>query len=184
MISCYFFPQDFIFIDFWLYLRVDPIGLHVSLFCPLADRSMMLQLILTFFLYFFSDTPIEKHGYVVSLDRPCHVRRLTEANYSHNCDFFVVSYIHLLNQKISIYTISLLYQLLYIYFQDHHVMVSVFSNTKTEPACLISKLKFNNDNNVDNIQFQRLGWLLPQRGKSIQVEQYISTQSIVAHTYI
>ena len=44
-------------------------------------------------------------------------------------------------------------------------MVSVFSNTKTEPACLISKLKFNNDNNVDNIQFQRLGWLLPQRGK-------------------
>jgi len=42
-------------------------------------------------------------------------------------------------------------------------MVSVFSNTKTEPACLISKLKFNNDNNVDNIQFQRLGWLLPQR---------------------
>ena len=43
-------------------------------------------------------------------------------------------------------------------------MVTVFSNTASEPACLINKLKFSNDNNVDNIQFQRLGWLLPQRG--------------------
>ena len=43
------------------------------------------------FFHGYKDTPIEKHGYVVSMDRPCHVKRLTEANYSHNCDFFVVS---------------------------------------------------------------------------------------------
>ena len=44
-------------------------------------------------------------------------------------------------------------------------MVTVFSNTNSEPACLVSRLKFGNDNNVDNVQFQRLGWLIPQRGK-------------------
>ena len=46
-------------------------------------------------------------------------------------------------------------------------MVTVFSNTNSEPACLVSRLKFGNDNNVDNVQFQRLGWLIPQRGKKI-----------------
>ena len=44
-------------------------------------------------------------------------------------------------------------------------MVTVFSSTQSEPSCQITKLKFTADNNVDNIQFQRLGWLLTQRGK-------------------
>ena len=43
------------------------------------------------FFHGYRDCAVEKHGYVVALDRPCHVRRLTESNYSHSCDFFVVS---------------------------------------------------------------------------------------------
>lgn len=38
----------------------------------------------------YKDSPTEKHGYVVAINRPCHIRRLTEANFSHSCKFFVV----------------------------------------------------------------------------------------------
>ena len=58
-----------------------------------------------------------------------------------------------------------------ILFQEHSIMVTVFSNTNSEPACLVSRLKFGNDNNVDNVQFQRLGWLIPQRGKKSILEK-------------
>jgi hypothetical protein len=50
-------------------------------------------------------------------------------------------------------------------FQSHNVMVTVFSNTKTEPASQVFKLKYSNDNNnVDNLQLQSLGWLLQPKG--------------------
>ena len=55
-------------------------------------------------------------------------------------------------------------------------MVTVFSNTNSEPACLVSRLKFGNDNNVDNVQFQRLGWLIPQRGKKSISEKNVFLQ--------
>ena len=42
------------------------------------------------FFHGFKDTSLESHAYVVGLDRPCHIRRLTESNYSHSCDFFEV----------------------------------------------------------------------------------------------
>jgi hypothetical protein len=44
------------------------------------------------FFHGYKDSVIEKHAYVVSLDHPCHIRRLTLTNYSHTCDFFIVSY--------------------------------------------------------------------------------------------
>ena len=55
-------------------------------------------------------------------------------------------------------------------------MVTVFSNTNSEPACMVSRLKFGNDNNVDNVQFQRLGWLIPQRGKKIHFRKNVFLQ--------
>jgi hypothetical protein len=30
------------------------------------------------------DSPLEKHLYVVSMNQPCHVRRLTTAGFSHS----------------------------------------------------------------------------------------------------
>ena len=37
------------------------------------------------FVYFHGlrETPLEKHLYVVSIDQPCNVRRLTTSGYSH-----------------------------------------------------------------------------------------------------
>lgn len=90
------------------------------------------------FFHGYKDTALEKHAYVVSIDKPGHIRRLTDSNYSHSCDFFDV----------------------------HDILVSVFSNIENETMCKVSKLKFpSNDScqNVDKIQFQNLGWILKPR---------------------
>ena len=49
--------------------------------------------------------------------------------------------------------------------QEHDILVTVSSNINSEPACQISKLRFSRTTNcnVDDIQFQSLGWLLEQR---------------------
>ena len=43
------------------------------------------------FFHGFKETPLEKHGYVVAINRPGHIRRLTELQYSHSCDYYEVS---------------------------------------------------------------------------------------------
>ena len=43
------------------------------------------------FFHGYKDTPTEKHGYIVCIDQPEQIRRLTYANYSHSCDYFEVS---------------------------------------------------------------------------------------------
>ena len=43
------------------------------------------------FFHGFKETPLEKHGYIVSINRPGNIRRLTELGYTHNCDYFEVS---------------------------------------------------------------------------------------------
>ena len=76
-------------IDFSLcsFFAIDLILEVFNLFC-FAEFDSGRNLV---FFHGYRDCPLEKHGYVVALDRPCHVRRLTESNYSHSCDFFVVS---------------------------------------------------------------------------------------------
>jgi len=91
------------------------------------------------FFHGFKDTPLEKHGYIVSINSPGHIRRLTELSYSHDCE----------------------------YYEAHGILVTVFSNIENEAACQISKLRFPtnfvSDSNVDTIRVQNLGWLLKQR---------------------
>ena len=45
------------------------------------------------FVYFHGlrETPLEKHLYVVSIDQPCNVRRLTTSGYSHTANLNQVS---------------------------------------------------------------------------------------------
>ena len=49
------------------------------------------------FVYFHGlrETPLEKHLYVVSIDQPCNIRRLTTSGYSHT------AYLNQVNAKLS-----------------------------------------------------------------------------------
>ena len=84
------------------------------------------------FVYFHGlrETPLEKHLYVVSIDQPCNVRRLTTSGYSHTA---------YLNQECTL-------------------MVTSFSSIHSPPATQLYRIR-KTDATVEGIVLSPAGWL-------------------------
>ena len=84
------------------------------------------------FVYFHGlrETPLEKHLYVVSIDQPCNVRRLTTSGYSHTAH---------LNQECTL-------------------MVTSFSSIHSPPATQLYRIR-KTDSTVEGIVLSPSGWL-------------------------
>ena len=84
------------------------------------------------FVYFHGlrETPLEKHLYVVSIDQPCNIRRLTTSGYSHTA---------YLNQECTL-------------------MVTSFSSIHSPPATQLYRIR-KTDATVEGIVLNPIGWL-------------------------
>lgn len=79
------------------------------------------------------ETPLEKHLYVVSLDKPNHIRLLTKSGFSYSIDFN----------------------------DDCTIFVQVYCNIHQLPACEVFRIVDSgiHDNGVDSIHLQMVGYL-------------------------
>lgn len=103
-------------------------------------------------VYFLAlrESPLEKHLYVVSMDRPGEIRLLTSIGYSYTVDFNKVSLLLLLKSPLI---------LLRLYVQDCTMFVAVYSNIRKLPACQVFRIT-HCDWTVEGVNVTPLGYLL------------------------
>ena len=103
------------------------------------------------------DSPLEKHLYVVSMNQPGHVRRLTIAGYSHSAHMNSVSW-----------KFNLLYKMLCELspspFQDCTMFVTSFSSIQSAPASQVFKIA-HKDATAEGVVLATAGWVVEPRRK-------------------
>nr|XP_014088753.1 dipeptidyl peptidase 9 isoform X1 [Bactrocera oleae]XP_014088754.1 dipeptidyl peptidase 9 isoform X1 [Bactrocera oleae]XP_036233185.1 dipeptidyl peptidase 9 isoform X1 [Bactrocera oleae]XP_036233186.1 dipeptidyl peptidase 9 isoform X1 [Bactrocera oleae]XP_036233187.1 dipeptidyl peptidase 9 isoform X1 [Bactrocera oleae]XP_036233188.1 dipeptidyl peptidase 9 isoform X1 [Bactrocera oleae]XP_036233189.1 dipeptidyl peptidase 9 isoform X1 [Bactrocera oleae]XP_036233190.1 dipeptidyl peptidase 9 i len=99
------------------------------------------------------DTPLEKHLYVVSLQRPEHIRLLTEPGYSYQVEFDEVIIIFIIQDNLA--GIAIIGTL-----QSCQLMLQVYCNIQRLPSCKVMRVTQTCQNGgVNGIQLSLMGYL-------------------------